>query len=271
MLKFRLETGYFFVKFSDFLEELMAGHSKWKQIKYKKARADAERGKVFTRLIKEITVAARTGGGDESANPRLRAAIMAAKAANMPAANIERAVKKGTGELPGVAYEEVTYEGYGPGGAALLIECMTDNKNRTVAEIRHVLSKYSGNLGETGSVSWMFDRKGEIDVVLGNLSEDRMMEIALEAGAEDLVVEGGMAFITCKPEDLDAVRRVLEQHELVIERAEIAMVPKNTVQVEGKNAEKLLKLMELLEEHDDVQYVYANFDIDESVLEQSAT
>ena len=174
----------------------MAGHSKWKQIKHKKAKADAERGKIFTKLIKEITVAARTGGGDEAANARLRTAILAAKAANMPANNIERAIKKGTGELPGVAYEEVTYEGYGPGGAALLIECLTDNKNRTVAELRHAFSKYDGNLGESGSVAWMFERKGEITAPLGQLSEDQMMEIALEAGAEDLSIEDGTAFLT---------------------------------------------------------------------------
>ena len=186
----------------------MAGHSKWKQIKHKKAKADAERGKVFTRLIKEITVAARAGGGDEAANPRLRTAILAAKAANMPANNIDRAVKKGTGELPGVAYEEVTYEGYGPGGAALLIECLTDNKNRTVAEIRHAFSKYSGNLGESGSVAWMFERKGEITVELGDMTEEQIMEAALEAGAEDLSIEDGAAFLTCQPEDVDAVRRV---------------------------------------------------------------
>ncbi|MCA9741953.1 MAG: YebC/PmpR family DNA-binding transcriptional regulator [Deferribacteres bacterium] len=246
----------------------MAGHSKWKQIKHKKAKADAERGKVFTRLIKEITVAARAGGGDEAANPRLRTAILAAKAANMPANNIDRAVKKGTGELPGVAYEEVTYEGYGPGGAALLIECLTDNKNRTVAEIRHAFSKYSGNLGESGSVAWMFERKGEITVELGDMTEEQIMEAALEAGAEDLSIEDGAAFLTCQPEDVDAVREALDAKNIKIEEAGVSRVAQNTVNVEGKNAEKMLKLMEVIEDHDDVQNVYSNFDIDEAVLEE---
>lgn len=246
----------------------MAGHSKWKQIKHKKARADAERGKVFTRLIKEITVAARTGGGDDAANPRLRSAILAAKAANMPAANIERAIKKGTGELPGVSYEEVIYEGYGPGGTALLIECLTDNKNRTVAEIRHAFSKHSGNLGESGSVSWMFERKGEITAPLNGMSEDQMMEIALEAGAEDLDFDDGIAFVTCQPEDLEMVKSTLEEKKVSIEQAEIALVAQNTVKVDEKNAEKLIKLLDILEDHDDVQNVYCNFDIDEAVLEE---
>jgi YebC/PmpR family DNA-binding regulatory protein len=263
-----LETGDFFIKFGDFLEGFMSGHSKWKQIKHKKARADAERGKVFTRLIKEITVAARAGGGDDAANPRLRTAILAAKAANMPATNIERAIKKGTGELPGVSYEEVTYEGYGPGGTALLIECLTDNKNRTVAEIRHAFSKHSGNLGEFGSVSWMFERKGEIIVPLNGMSEEQMMEIVLESGAEDFSIDGGTAFVTCLPEDLENVKAVLEEKNLNIEQAEIAMVAQNTVKVDEKNAEKLIKLLEVLEEHDDVQNVYSNFDIDEAVLEE---
>lgn len=246
----------------------MAGHSKWKQIKHKKAKADAERGKVFTRLIKEITIAARAGGGDETANPRLRTAVLAAKAANMPANNIERAIKKGTGELPGVAYEEATYEGYGPGGAALLVECLTDNKNRTVAEIRHAFSKYSGNLGESGSVAWMFERKGEITVALGGMTEEQIMEVALEAGAEDLIVEDGTAFLTCQPEQVEAVKTALEAKNIEVEEAEVARVAQNTVAVEGKNADKLLKLMEAIEEHDDVQNVYSNFDIDEAVLEE---
>lgn len=246
----------------------MSGHSKWKQIKYKKAKADAERGKVFTRLIKEITVAARSGGGDEASNPRLRTAILAAKAANMPAANIDRAIKKGTGELPGVSYEEVTYEGYGPGGTALLVECLTDNKNRTVAEIRHAFSKHAGNLGESGSVSWMFERKGEITMPLNGMSEDEVMEIALEAGAEDLAIEEDIAFITCLPEDLETVKSALEEKNMAIEQAEIAMVAQNTVKVDVKNTEKLIKLVEVLEDHDDVQNVYSNFDLDEEVFEE---
>ena len=213
-------------------------------------------------------MAARAGGGDEAANPRLRTAILAAKAANMPANNIDRAVKKGTGELPGVAYEEVTYEGYGPGGAALLIECLTDNKNRTVAEIRHAFSKYSGNLGESGSVAWMFERKGEITVELGDMTEEQIMEAALEAGAEDLSIEDGAAFLTCQPEDVDAVREALDAKNIKIEEAGVSRVAQNTVNVEGKNAEKMLKLMEVIEDHDDVQNVYSNFDIDEAVLEE---
>lgn len=244
----------------------MAGHSKWKQIKHKKAKTDAQRGKTFTRLIKEITVAARTGGGDENSNPRLRTAILAAKAANMPASNIERAIKKGTGELPGVAYEDVTYEAYGPGGAALLIECLTDNKNRTVADIRHLLSKAGGNMGETGSVAWIFDRKGELTIDLTDTSEDAVMEAALEAGADDMQVDDGIASVYCAPEDLDHVKAALAEKGIACESAAINMIPKSTVKVEGKAAEQILKLMELLEDHDDVQNVFANFDVDEAVL-----
>ena len=245
----------------------MAGHSKWKQIKHKKARMDAQRGKIFTKLIKEITVAARVGGGDESSNPRLRTAIQAAKAANMPYSNIERAIKKGTGELPGVAYEEATYEGYGPGGAAIMIECLTDNKNRTVSELRHLFSKFGGNLSETGSVAWMFQRKGEISVKLDAYSEDDVLMVVLEAGAEDMKVDDNVAMITCAPEDLEAVKRALEENGIQYESAEINMVAQNTVKVEGKQAEQLLKLMEHLEDHDDVQNVYSNFDIDAAMLE----
>ncbi len=247
----------------------MAGHSKWKQIKHKKAKTDAQRGKVFTRLIKEITVAARAGGGDEAANPRLRTAIATAKGANMPLNNIERAIKKGTGELPGVAYEEMTYEAYGPGGSALLIECLTDNKNRTVAEIRHLLSKNKGNLGESGSVAWMFERKGEITLETGGRSEDDLMEIVLESGAEDIEVDGDAATITCAPEDLYTVKNNLESLGVAVESAELAMTPKNTVEVDGANVESVLKLMEVLEEHDDVQNVFSNFDIDESVFDDA--
>ncbi len=244
----------------------MAGHSKWKQIKHKKAKNDAARGKIFTKLIKEITVAARQGGGDEGANARLRTAIQAARAANMPQANIDRAIKKGTGELPGVSYDEITYEGYGPGGVALIVECLTDNKNRTVAEVRHIFSKCNGNLGESGSVAWMFERKGEITVRQGERTEDDLLELALEAGADDLVVEDGVALITCAPESLDAVRKGLEAAGLEIESAELVMSAQNTVKVEGKQAEQMIKLMERLEDHDDVQNVYSNFDIDPEVL-----
>ncbi len=246
----------------------MAGHSKWKQIKHKKARMDAQRGKIFTKLIKEITVAARLGGGDESANPRLRSAIAAAKAANMPYSNIERAIKKGTGELPGVVYEEAVYEGYGPGGTAIMVECLTDNKNRTVADMRHLFSKYGGNLSETGSVAWMFERKGEITVRMDGLTEDDVLMVALEAGADDMKVEEGIATIICAPEELDKIKQALEANNITYESAEINMVPQNTVKVEGKQAVQLLKLMEHLEEHDDVQNVYSNFDVDASVLEE---
>lgn len=246
----------------------MAGHSKWKQIKHKKAKTDAQRGKIFTRLIKEITVAARMGGGDETANPRLRSAIAAAKTANMPMTNIDRAIKKGTGELPGVSYDEVMYECYGPGGCALLIECLTDNKNRTVAEVRHILSKHAGSMGESGSVAWMFERKGEITVSGEGHSEDELMEIALEAGAEDLSIEDGVALMTCQPEDLESVKQALESRRIEIEGAEIALVPKNTIAVEGKEAEQVIRLMESLEDHDDVQNVYSNFDIDAALVEE---
>jgi len=265
--KIHLENGIFFVKFATFCaEDIMAGHSKWKQIKYKKAKADAQRGKVFTRLIKEITIAARIGGGDEGANPRLRTAIQAAKAANMPQANIERAIKKGTGELPGVSYEDAVYEGYGPGGAALLIECFTDNKNRTVADLRHYLAKHGGNLGESGSVAWMFERQGEIVVPLGEATEDDLLMVALEAGADDMQVQEGTAIMTCAPEALNEIRAALEENGFEVESAEITKVAKNTVKLEGKAAQQMLRLMEYLEEHDDVQEVYSNFDVDEKVI-----
>ena len=245
----------------------MSGHSKWSTIKRKKAAADAQRGKIFTRLIKEITVAARVGGGDENSNPRLRSAIQAAKAANMPAANIERAIKRGTGELPGVTYEEVVYEGYGPGGAALYIEVMTDNKNRTVAEIRHILSKYGGSLGENGSVAWMFSKKGIIHVPAAQTTEDDIMLAALDAGVEDIVAEGDYFVVTTQPGDLEAVKKALEENNITYESAEVTMQPSTTVKVEGKTAESLLKLMDTLEEHDDIQNLYSNFDIDDSVIE----
>ncbi len=245
----------------------MSGHSKWAQIKRKKAKTDAERGKVFTKLIREITVAARQGGGDEEANPRLRAAIAAAKAANMPAANIEKAIKRGTGELPGVVYEEVTYEGYGPGGVALLIQVLTDNRNRAVAEIRHILSRHNGSLGEQGSVAWMFERRGVVTVKQEGLTEDDLMEIVLDAGAEDIQSSDETFEILCAPEDLEAIKQALEGAGVSYENAEVTMYPKSTVRVEGKEARQVLALLEALEEHDDVQNVYANFDMDEDVLE----
>lgn len=246
----------------------MSGHSKWSTIKRKKGKEDAKRGRLFTRLIKEITVAARTGGGDENANAALRSAVQAAKAANMPAANIEKAIKRGTGELPGVQYEQVVYEGYGPGGAALYIETMTDNRNRTVAEIRHILSKYGGSMGESGSVAWMFTKKGIILVPQAETTEDDLMMATLEAGADDIQEDGNFFQITTEPANLESVKKALQENEISFESAEITMEPSNTVKLEGKNAEHMLKMMDALEEHDDVQNIYSNFDIDESILEQ---
>ena len=241
----------------------MSGHSKWSTIKHKKEKIDAERGKIFTRLIREITTAARQGGGDELANPRLRTAVLAAKAANMPLANIERAVKKGTGELPGVVYEEKTYEGYGPGGVAVLIETQTENTNRTTSDVRHLLSKHGGNLGETGCVSWMFVKKGLL-VVLGTAcEEDRLMELVLEAGGEDLTRIDEVFEIITPPEAFTQVKAALEKQSIPVESSEITMIPKTTIKVTGKQAEQNLRLMETLEEYDDVQHVYSNFDIDE--------
>jgi len=243
----------------------MAGHSKWKQIKRKKAVADQKRGAAFTKLIREITIAAKQGGGDPGGNARLRTAIDAAKAENMPADNIERAIKKGTGELEGVVYEEVTYEGYGPGGAAILIQVITDNANRTVAEIRNVFTRRGGNLGAANSVAWMFDRKGQIEVA-GQADEDATMEAALDAGAEDMVREGDVFVITTPPAQLQAVEQALRAKQLPVRSAEIAMLPKNTVRVEGGDAKKLLQLVEGLEEMDDVSKVFSNFDIDAEAM-----
>jgi YebC/PmpR family DNA-binding regulatory protein len=241
----------------------MSGHSKWSTIKHKKEKIDAERGKIFTRLIREITTAARQGGGDELANPRLRTAVLAAKAANMPLANIDRAIKKGTGELPGVVYEEKTYEGYGPGGVAVLIETQTENTNRTTSDVRHLLSKHGGNLGETGCVSWMFEKKGLFIVLATACEEDRLMELVLEAGGEDLSRVDDVFEIITSPEMFAQVKSALEGQSIPIESSEITMIPKTTIKVTGKQAEQNLRLMESLEEYDDVQHVYSNFDIDE--------
>lgn len=246
----------------------MAGHSKWANIKFRKERQDAKKGKIFTRLIKEITIAARIGGGDQNANPRLRKAILAAKAANMPMKNIENAIKKGTGELPGMVIEEVAYEGYGPGGVALYVLCTTDNKNRSVGEIRHILSRHGGNLGESGCVSWMFQRKGLIRVPRENYPEDDLMLLAIDAGADDFKVEDEFYEIYTPFEDLDGVQSTLEGKGIQVDSAESTYIPQNTVQLEGKQAEQMLKLMEALEENDDVEDVYANFDIDETVMER---
>ncbi len=240
----------------------MAGHSKWKQIKHYKAATDKKRGAMFTKLIREITVAAKAGGGDPTGNPRLRVAIEAARASSMPKENIERAVKKGTGELEGVDYVEVMYEGYGPGGVALLVHALTDNPTRTVAEVRFALTHAGGNFGATNSVAWMFDRKGQIYVDAAKFPEDVTMEAALEGGAEDVVTADGQFVITTDPSDLHAVRTALEAKKIAVQEAEITMLPKNSVKVEGKNAEAVLKLMEELEDLDDVQKVESNFDID---------
>lgn len=244
----------------------MAGHSKWKQIKHKKAATDAKRGAKFTKLIKEITVAARQGGGDPAGNPRLRTAIDLGKAANMPAENIDRAVKKGTGELEGVTYEEATYEGYGPGGAAIMIDVTTDNLNRTVAELRHIFTRQGGHLGEPNSVAWIFDKHGHIELDASKYSEEAVMEAALEAGADDVQTEDGRHVIITKPEALHAVHEALVTAGIAVIDAEVALVPRTTVQVRGNDAEQLIKVMDLLDDHDDVSRVSSNFDIDAETL-----
>ncbi|MCH8981234.1 YebC/PmpR family DNA-binding transcriptional regulator [candidate division KSB1 bacterium] len=245
----------------------MSGHSKWSTIKRKKGKADAERGKIFTRLIKDITFAARNGGGDENANPRLRSAVAAAKTANMPAANIDRAIKKGTGELPGVVYEEGVLEGYGPAGVALYIEILTDNRNRTVADVRHSLTKHGGNLAESGAVAWMFEKKGLITVPSEGLDEEEILMVVMDAGAEDLKSEEDFFEIISSTEDLEKVKATLESSGIKYDSANLTMYPKNTIKVEGKDAETLLKILDALEDLDDVQNVYSNFDIEMSVLE----
>jgi len=247
----------------------MAGHSKWKQIKRKKAVTDSRRSAVWAKCIREIMVAAKAGGGDPGGNPRLRTAIDAARAVNMPNDNIDRAIKKGTGELEGASYEELTYEGYGPGGAAIFIEATTDNPNRTVAEVRHAFSRNGGNLGATNSVAWMFDRKGQITLDATKSPEDATLEAALEGGAEDFAREGEVYLVTTAPNDFHAVQDALKSAGYEIESAELAMVPQNTVKVEGAEAEKLIKLVEMLEELDDVSKVFSNFDIDADALAQS--
>lgn len=247
----------------------MSGHSKWSTIKRKKGKLDAQRGAMFTKVIKEITVAARQGGGDPEANIRLRAAINSAKAINMPAENIKRAIQKGTGELPGAAYEEVYYEGYGPGGVAVLVHAQTDNKNRTVAEIRHIFSRHGGNLGEAGCVGWMFHKKGYITVDKDKANEEKLMDLAIESGASDFAAEDSQIYeIFTEYNDLEKVRAALESNGVPIATAEITMIPQTNVKIEGKDAEQMIKLFEALNEHDDIQKVYANFDIDEKLLEQ---
>ncbi|MBN1226540.1 MAG: YebC/PmpR family DNA-binding transcriptional regulator [Deltaproteobacteria bacterium] len=246
----------------------MSGHSKWSSIKHKKGAADAKRGKVFTKLIKELSVAARLGGKDADSNPRLRTAIAAAKAENMPKENIERAIKKGMGEIEGVTYEEFTYEGYGPGGVAVLVDVLTDNKNRTVADIRHIFERHGGNLGESGCVSWMFSQKGLIVFPKAQTDEEKLFELALDAGAEDINESDDEYEVTIDPPSFEQIKVTLENAGLKPAYAEITMIPSTTVNLEAKQAQQMLSLMELLEDNDDVNHVYANFDISDKVMEE---
>jgi YebC/PmpR family DNA-binding regulatory protein len=248
----------------------MSGHSKWATIKHKKGALDAKRGKIFTRLIKEITMAAKHGGDPEK-NPRLRTAVAAAKAENMPADNIKRAIQRGTGELPGVTYEEVTFEGYGPGGVALLVEVSTDNRNRTVSEIRNAFGKNGGNMGEAGSVAWMFHKKGSVVVPKSAAAEDKLTEIILEAGGEDLRDDGDNWEVITDPSAFEAVKEALEKNKIKAEHAEVGMFPQNYVKLENQAAKTMIRLLESLEDHDDVQHVWSNFDLDAKALEEVAS
>jgi YebC/PmpR family DNA-binding regulatory protein len=247
----------------------MSGHSKWHSIKHKKGALDAKRGKIFTRIIKELTVAARVGGGDPNMNPRLRTIVAEAKSVNMPNENIARAIRRGTGEEPGVSYEEITYEGYGPGGAAVIIESMTDNRNRTVGEFRHMLSKYGGNLGEANSVAWMFEKKSVIAVEKTKAEEEALMTAALDAGADDLSDEGDTWEVLSAPSLHETVLDAVKKLGLEPASAQVQMVPKNLVKLEGKTAQQMMKLMDALDDHDDVQHVWSNFDIEEKEIEAS--
>lgn len=246
----------------------MSGHSKWKTTKNKKAAADAVKGRLFTKATKEITVAAKDGGGDPDMNPRLRIALAKAKEANMPKENVEKAIKKGTGELPGVSYEEMMLEGYGPGGVAIYIELLTDNKNRTSSEVRNIFSKKGGNMAGAGSVSWIFEKKGYIAVAKSTIEEDRLMSIVLDAGAEDMIIEDAEYGVKTLPQDFFKVKKALEDAKVKIESAELTMLPKNTVKLTGDDARKVLELIDSLEEHEDVQNVYANFDIPDEIISQ---
>lgn len=245
----------------------MSGHSKWATTKHKKAATDAKRGKIFTKITKEITVAAKLGGGDPNGNPRLRTAVAKAKGVSMPAENIKRAIQKGTGELPGVSYEEIIYEGYGPGGVAVIVEVLTDNRNRTVSEIRNIFSKAGGNMGEAGCVAWMFNKKGYLVVNRAKVDEDKLMTLALDAGAEDMQTEDDNFAITTPPNEFEKVKKALEDGGAQPEVAEVTMVPQTYVKLEGKEAQQMLRLVENLEDNDDVQNVYANFDIPEELMD----
>jgi len=245
----------------------MSGHNKWSSIKHKKGAADAKRGRIFTRLIKEITVAARLGGGDPDGNPRLRSAIAAAKAENMPKENIERGIKKGTGELEGVVYEEASYDGYGPGGVAMLVDCLTDNKNRAVADIKHLFDRHGGTLGEPGCVTWIFEQKGLIVLNKDKVEEEQLLELVLEAGAEDVKEQENEFDVITDPHGFETVKKAIDDADLPYSFAEVTVIPKNTVQLEGKKAQQMLNLMQALEEVDDVNNVYANFDISDEIME----
>jgi len=247
----------------------MSGHSKWASIKHKKAATDAKRGKAFTKIIKMLTVAAKSEGGDIDANPSLRLAVQKAKEVNMPQDNIEKAIKRGTGELPGISYELVSYEGYGPGGVAFLVEALTDNKNRIIAEVRTIFSKTGGNLAGTGSVSWLFEKKGFFVINKSEVSEDKLMSIILDAGAEDLSQEDDTYEIKSQPADYDNIKKALEKNNIKIESSEVTMIPKNTVKVAGEQARQVLRLVELLEDNDDIQNVYSNFDIPDEIIKES--
>ena len=248
----------------------MSGHSKWSTIKHKKAATDAKRGKIFTKLIKEITVAAREGGGDPEANPRLRTAVNNARAQNMPNDTIERGIKRGTGQLPGVSFEEITYEGYGPKGVAVIVQVVTDNRNRSTADLRYIFSKNGGNLGEKGCVAWLFDKKGLIVIDKDKFDEDELIMIALDAGADDVQTTEDSYEILTSPQDFENVKNAIEEANIEPTLAELSMIPQTTVKLDGKEALQMLKLMESLEEHDDVQNVYANFDIPDDIIEQAA-
>jgi len=245
----------------------MSGHSKWSTIKHKKGAADKKRAKIFTKLIKEITVAARMGGGDPMANPRLRHAIDSAKAQNMPKDNVDRAIKKGTGDMDGVNYEEIMYEGYGPGGVAVMVECLTDNKNRTIADVRYIFNKAGGNVGTDGCVAWMFDKKGVITISKENTDEETLMEVALDAGAEDIKDEGDSFDVLTAPEEFDVVKDAIDGAQITYEVAEISMVPQNTTAVSGKEAEQMIQFMEALDDCDDIQNFYTNADIPDEAFE----